>query len=238
MTARRDKARDALAHRLGHEFSDIDLFDRALTHISALSGENARAGSYQRLEFLGDRVLGLAVAEMLVAAFPDAEEGELSRRLAELVRAEACADVALAMDIGPAIRLGQGEAHSGGRRKKAILADVCEAVVGAVFIDGGFDAARGVVDRFWRERMLNPRRPLRDGKTALQEWAQGQGLPPPLYQEVGRAGPDHNPVFRIEVVVDGHASVLGEGRSKRAAEQDAAVRFLTEAGVWEGAENV
>lgn len=228
---RRRAAREVLERRLGHVFTDPGLLDRALTHVSAVAPDASRTESYQRLEFLGDRVLGLAVSAMLVQAFPDADEGELSRRLADLVRAESCAEVALAMDLGPAIRLGEGEAHSGGRRKKAILADVCESVIGAVFIDAGFDAARALVERFWREAMLVPRRPLRDGKTELQEWAQGQGLAAPVYHEVERAGPAHHPLFRIEAVVDGHPPAQGEGHSKRAAEQAAAEAFLLRAGV-------
>ena len=137
------------------------MLERALTHISALSGGN-RAASYQRLEFLGDHVLGLVISDMLYRAFPRANEGELSRRLADLVRKETCAEVARAMDLGPALKLGNSESHAGGRRRTTILADVCEALVGAVFIDGGYTAADGLIARFWKERMLKPLRPLRD----------------------------------------------------------------------------
>ncbi|GLK75629.1 ribonuclease 3 [Methylopila jiangsuensis] len=234
----------AIAHaevetRIGHVFADRALLERALTHISAATSSEGRLGSYQRLEFLGDRVLGLAVASMLIEAFPTSDEGELSRRLAELVRAEACAEVAGAMDLAPFIRLGPGEQGSGGRRKIAILADVCEAVVGAVHLDGGYEKAAALVDRFWRPRMLAPRRPLRDAKTELQEWAQGRGLATPLYQEIERSGPDHNPHFRVAVMVDGLGEGLGAGRSKRAAEQDAARALLARAGVAiEGREHV
>lgn len=221
----------ALEARLGHAFEDKALLDRALTHITAATSREGRLGSYQRLEFLGDRVLGLAIASMLFEAFPKADEGELSRRLAELVRAETCAEVADAMDLAPYIRLGAGEASSGGRRKAAILSDVCEAVIGAVFIDGGPQAGAAIVERFWKERMLAPRRPLRDPKTELQEWAQGRGLPPPLYREVARSGPDHDPQFRVSVAVDGFVDAEGAGRSKRAAEQAAAEIMLQREGV-------
>ena len=179
-----------LEDRIGHAFKDKDLLDRALTHISALSG-GSRANSYQRLEFLGDHVLGLVVSDMLFQAYPRANEGELSRRLADLVRKDACADVARAMDLGPALRLGSSEAGAGGRSRTTILADVCEALVGAVFIDGGYRAAAKLIDKFWKERMMQPARPLRDPKTILQEWAQARGLPTPGYREVSRTGPQH-----------------------------------------------
>jgi len=228
----RAAARAGLEERLGHVFKDPGLLDRALTHISATKSANTREDAYQRLEFLGDRVLGLCVSEMLFAHFPDEEEGELSRRLAELVRAETCAEVALAMGLDADMRLGPSESKSGGRKKKALLADVCESVIAAVFLDCGLDGARELIETYWRERMLNPRRPLRDGKSALQEWTLGRGLGVPVYREIGRAGPDHNPIFRIEVDVEGHEPARGEGRSKRVAEQLAAETFLAREGIW------
>lgn len=219
---------------IGYVFDDKTLLDRALTHISAAKSSEGRLGSYQRLEFLGDRVLGLAIASMLMEEFPKSAEGELSRRLAELVRAEACAEVAEAMQVAPFIRLGPGEAHSGGRKKVAILSDICESVIGAVYVDGGYGPARELVERFWRPRMLDPVRPLRDPKTALQEWAQGRGLPPPCYREVKRSGPDHSPLFRVAVAVDGIGEAEGEGGSKRVAEQAAATELLTREGLAAG----
>jgi ribonuclease-3 len=228
----RAAARDTLEGRLGYEFRDPSLLDRALTHISATAYGNTRHDSYQRLEFLGDRVLGLCIAEMLFAQFPDEEEGSLSRRLSELVRAEACAEVALVMDLGSAIRLGESEARNGGRKKKALLADVCEAVIAAVYLDGGLEPARALIEKFWHERMLHPRRPLRDAKSALQEWALGRGLSVPSYSEIGRGGPDHNPIFKVEVQLPGLDPAQGEGRTKRVAEQLAAEAFLTREGVW------
>lgn len=228
---RRPVADGALEARLGHVFADRALIERALTHITAARTKLGRLGSYQRLEFLGDRVLGLAVSDMLIAAFPKADEGELSRRLADLVRAEACAEVAEAMDLSAYIRLGPGEASSGGRRKTAILADVCEAVVGAAFLDGGWPAARALVERFWGERMLAAAKATRDPKTALQEWTQGKGMPSPLYQEIARTGPDHDLFFRILVTVPGIGEAEGAGRSKRAAEQAAAEALISQEGL-------
>jgi ribonuclease-3 len=134
-------------------------------------------------------VLGLAISEMLFAAFPKADEGELSKRLAELVRKETCAEIARSVDLGEAIKLGSSEANAGGRRRTAVLADVCEALIGAVFLDGGYPVAAALVERLWGERLRARARPPRDAKTALQEWAQGRGLPTPSYREIARSGP-------------------------------------------------
>lgn len=223
----RTKERTALEDRIGHAFKDKDLLDRALTHISALSG-GSRANSYQRLEFLGDHVLGLVVSDMLFQAYPRANEGELSRRLADLVRKDACADVAKMMDLGPALRLGSSEAGAGGRSRITILADACEALVGAVFVDGGYKAAAKLIDKYWKERMMQPSRPLRDPKTMLQEWAQARGLPTPAYREVSRTGPQHKPKFKVVVVLQDREPAEGMGASKREAEQAAAAAMLTQ----------
>ena len=227
---RRRKGNAALEERIAYRFKDAVLFDLALTHISALTGRS-RSGNYQRLEFLGDHVLGLAVSDMLFRAFPKANEGELSRRLADLVRKETCADMAREIDLGAVIRLGNSEAGSGGRLRDAILADVCESLIGAVFLDGGYEAAAALVEKLWDERMRTPVRPLRDPKTTLQEWAQGRGLPTPTYREVGRTGPHHSPEFRISVELPKLAPAEGIGRSKRAAEQAAAEALLQREGV-------
>ena len=181
------------------------------------------------------RVLLIKLADrlhnMLYRAFPKANEGELSRRLADLVRKETCAEVARAMDLGPVLKLGSSESHAGGRRRTTILADVCEALVGAVFIDGGYDAADELIALFWNERMLKPLRPLRDPKTILQEWAQARGLPTPDYRELARTGPHHDPEFRVAVVLPDRPPAEGIGSSKRAAEQAAAAVMLTRVGV-------
>jgi ribonuclease-3 len=228
---RRRRGVGPLEDRIGYRFKDPSLIEQALTHISALTGARNRGGSYQRLEFLGDHVLGLVVSDMLFRAFPKADEGEMSRRLADLVRKEACADVARSIDLGGALRLGSSENNAGGRSRAAILADVCEALIGAVYIDGGYPAAADLIGRFWEERMRTPARPLRDAKTVLQEWAQARGLPTPLYREVERKGPDHDPVFRVNVDLPDRTPAEGLGRSKRAAEQAAAAAMLTREGV-------
>jgi ribonuclease-3 len=228
---RRRRAGGDFEDRVGYRFKDPALLEQALTHISALTGARNRSGSYQRLEFLGDHVLGLVVSDMLFGAFPRADEGELSRRLADLVRKEACADVARTIDLGASIRLGSSESNAGGRSRTAILADVCEALIGAVFIDGGYPAASKMIERLWEQRMRAPARPLRDAKTILQEWAQGRGLPTPSYREVERRGPDHDPEFRVTVVLPDRDPAEGLGRSKRAAEQAAAAAMLTREGV-------
>jgi ribonuclease-3 len=226
--ARKQKAAlGELEARLGYKFRDAELAARALTHLSApATGGQGRLDSYQRLEFLGDRVLGLAVAEMLYEAFPQASEGELSMRLAALVRRETCAEVAKEWDVGPHVVLGLGEAQAGGRRKAAILADIAESLIGAVFVEAGFEAARGVIANVWRARMDAVEEPERDAKTAMQEWAQARARPAPSYVEVDRSGPPHAPQFTIQVSLEGFAPAQGSASSKRAAEQAAARAFM------------
>ena len=221
---------ETLEATIGHVFADPELLKRALTHVSALGGPK-RVDSYQRLEFLGDRVLGLAVSGLLYEMFPASDEGDLSRRLAALVRKETCADVAREWDVGPHLRLGPGESQTGGRQKTAILGDACESIIGAVYLDGGYEAARQLVVRSFSGRMNAPRRPLRDAKTSLQEWAQARGLPPPAYRESSRTGPAHAPVFVISVLVQGFEAVEASGASKRIAEQAAARAFLENEGI-------
>ena len=229
MTGRKAKAElAALEGRLGHAFGDRDLMARALTHLSAPAvGGSGRGQSYQRLEFLGDRVLGVVVAQMLYEAYPQASEGELSMRLAKLVRRETCAAVAQDWDVGPHVVMGQGEARAGGRKKAAILSDVCESLIGAAYLDGGFNAARDLVVRSWQGRMDADLEPERDAKTAVQEWAQARALAAPRYVELARSGPAHAPHFVMQVLLDGFEPEAGEASSKRAAEQAAAQAFLT-----------
>jgi len=216
-----------LEARIGHVFVDTGLAERALTHVSAPSTSGpGRTQSYQRLEFLGDRVLGLVVSEMLYEEFPDASEGDLSVRLARLVRRETCAEAAEAWDVGPHVVMGQGEARAGGRKKAAILSDICESLIGAVFLDAGFAAARAVVRRFWEPRMRADSDPIQDAKTAVQEWAQARALSTPRYTEVERSGPAHLPHFIMQVELEGYDPERGEASSKRAAEQAAARAFL------------
>lgn len=228
MTAPKPGDLSALEASIGHKFANRDLAQAALTHISAAP---TRSDTYQRLEFLGDRVLGLVVAEMLYENFASADEGELSRRLADLVRRESCAEVAREWDVEAHVRLGEGERQAGTSAKEAILADVCKSLIGAVFLDAGYAAAKAVIVRVFAPRMRAPRRPLRDPKTALQEWAQARGLETPLYRETARTGPHHAPEFTVAVVVTGVAPAEAKGSSKRAAEQAAALAFLTREGI-------
>lgn len=218
--------------RIGYSFADPALLVSALTHVSALKSPTDRTASYQRLEFLGDHVLGLAVSDMLFRAFPQGDEGELSKRLADLVRRETCADVARALGLDEGIKLGAVGAPE--RLRKSVLGDICEAVIGAIFIDGGYQAAAEFVERAWSDRLRKPMRALRDPKTVLQEWAQGRGLPTPTYREVERTGPHHDPRFRIEVVLPGLKPAEGTGSSKRTAEKAAALELLTREGVASG----
>jgi ribonuclease III len=211
---------------LGHVFHDTGLLEHALTHVSSVAGGNTRLMSYQRLEFLGDRVLGLAIAEMLAAAFPSADEGELARRMSELVRKETCAEVAEAWKLGPNIRLGAGEAQSGGRKRLTILADCCEAVIGAVFLDAGYAAAQRVVAQAWEKRLTLEHGGRRDSKTLLQELAQARRLGVPVYREAARSGPAHRMRFVMAVDVEALGAAEGEGASKREAEQAAAAALL------------
>lgn len=235
--ARRPSAKAAakiIEQRIGHTFADPSLLATAFTHVSAHKSARSRADSYQRLEFLGDHVLGLIVSDMLYRAFPKADEGELSKRLADLVRREACADVAKALGLDEAIKLGSVGAGAGARLRNSVLGDICEAVIGAVFLDGGYAAAAEFVERNWTERMRKPVRPLRDPKTILQEWAQGKGLPTPVYREVERTGPHHDPQFRVAVELPGLAPAEGVGGSKRVAEKLAATALLKREGVTGG----
>lgn len=213
----------AFSDRLGYDFSKPELLVRAVTHSSMVSPHR---DDNQRLEFLGDRVLGLVMAEALLHADPNAPEGLLAPRYNALVRREACADVARQIDLGAVLKLGRSEMKSGGRRKEALLADAMEAVIAAVYQDGGFDAARRVVLTLWGDRVRNVAADARDAKTALQEWAQARGEVPPQYVEVARSGPDHQPVFTIEVRLASGPAERATAGSKRQAEQAAATALL------------
>jgi ribonuclease-3 len=224
-----DRTLNRVESSIGHRFNDRELILTALTHATAASPLRA---DYQRLEFLGDRVLGLAIAEMLLAAFPDASEGELSPRFAELVRRETCADIAVSLGLGEALFIGGGKAQQRALQTRNVLGDVCEAVIAAIFLDAGYASARAFIERHWHERMVSVRTPRANAKTALQEWAQGRGLPPPVYTIADRSGPDHNSVFAVEVKVQGLAPDRGEGRTRREAEQAAAAAVLVREDVW------
>ncbi len=217
-----------LAENLGHVFTDKELLRRALTHASA----DARA-SNERLEFLGDRVLGLVIAENLYTLFPGDSEGALALKLNALVRQEACAMAAEAAGLAEHLILANSEAGSGGRKKAVILAGACEAVIAALYLDGGMAPARAFIERFWSPQIAGLSDDMRDAKTALQEWAQARkGGGGPNYRLVSREGPDHAPRFEIEVRVSGAEQALGRGSSKREAEQAAARALLESLGIW------
>lgn len=212
----------ALEAALGYGFSDRSLIERALLHRSACKGNDP---GYERFEFLGDRVLGLIVADMLLKAFPDEAEGSLARRLNALVRMETLAEVAGSLGIGAYVTLGPSEETSG-RSNPSILSDVCEALIGALYLDGGLDAARAFITRHWSERLNRSDKPPRDAKSSLQEWAMSRRFDLPLYEEVSRSGPAHSPVFRMRVKVGKFTPEEAEAPSKRQAEQKAAKALL------------
>lgn len=230
---RRARKYKTLEAALGFKFRSEPLLERALTHASVRSGKNVRTDN-ERLEFVGDRVLGLAICEMLSDGFPEANEGELARRYNRLVRGETCARVARRIELGKFLILSDSEAESGGRDKETILADAVEAVLGAIFLDSGFEKARGVVRQLWQAHIEYSPQVAADPKSALQEWAQGRGLELPAYVEVARKGPDHAPRFTSEVRIKGVTPARGEGASKRAAEQAAAGVLLVREGVLKG----
>jgi ribonuclease III len=232
LAKRSDTALDQLSHRLGHRFADRSVLRLALTHASARAVAKADEDN-ERLEFLGDRVLGLAIAELLINSFPEASEGELARWLNHLVRANTCAEVAQDWELGGFLVMSGGEAGSGGREKTTILANACEAVLGAIFVDAGYDAAKQVVHRFWTAHFDELDINAADAKSVLQEWAQGRRLPLPRYMEVAREGPDHAPLFTAEVQIEGIAPGRGTGTNKRAAEQAAALEVLVREGIWQ-----
>lgn len=218
---------------LGYHFKSRAALDRALTHASTRSGE-AKGEDNERLEFLGDRVLGLAIAELLHERDGKASEGALARRFNRLVRKETCARVGRALGLGPLLLLSSAEHDSGGRDKDTILADATEALLAAIFIEAGYPIVRDVVRLLWSPLLDDLPETVADAKSMLQEWAQGQGLPLPRYIEVERHGPDHAPHFTTEVSIEGKRPARGTGASKRAAEQAAASAMLMREGVIRG----
>ena len=219
----------ALEGAVGHTFARPGLVAEALTHRSALDRQPALKATFphgnERLEFLGDRVLSLAMADLLMRRFPDEREGDLARRHGALVRAGTLVEVAEAIGLAVYIRLGESERLSGAV-KPTILADALEALLGAIYLDGGYEVAARCVERLWADRVSSGSAAPRDPKTALQEWAQARRLPLPAYREADREGPPHAPLFVVEVTVKGQAAARGRGGSKREAERLAALELL------------
>ena len=221
-----------LEQRLGYQFSDYANLERALTHASV----RKRADDdfhYERLEFLGDRVLGLTIADLLHRSFPEAAEGELSLRLNALVKGKTLAAIADELRLHEFIRTGGDLKEITGKRMQSVRADVLEALIASIYLDGGLEAAAAFINRFWQSRLNEDSAARRDSKTELQEWAHAQRLGTPKYRETKRTGPDHDPVFTVAVKIQGLPEASGKGRSKRAAEQDAARAMLVREGVWE-----
>lgn len=226
---------EAFEQRTGQSFRDISLLDRALTHASA---REVAGFDYQRLEFLGDRVLGIVIAEMLFKTFPEAPEGELSVRLNALVNAETLADIADEIDLADLIQAGSELRSVTGRKRINLRADIMEALIAAIYLEGGLEAARKFIHRYWTPRSQAEGAARRDPKTELQEWAHQVAGAAPTYSMDAREGPDHDPLFTISVHVKGYAAAKGRGRSKREAEQAAATAMLLREGIWQEAEKV
>ncbi len=212
---------EELEVEIGHSFKDKQLIDKALTHSST-----GRIRNYERLEFLGDRVLGLVVAERLFAQFPDETEGDLAKRFAALVQGDFLAKIAHSIQLGEYIEFSAAEREAGGAANANILADVFESLIGAVYLDGGHETARELVLKMFGGSFFEMAKPPQHPKTELQEWAQSQGLPLPQYQIVNQSGPDHAPVFEVCLSVQGYHPVIGAGRSRQLAEKAAALAFL------------
>jgi ribonuclease-3 len=215
----------AFETRIGRVFKDRALLERALTHASHGDGRS-RSQSNERLEFLGDRVLGLMAAAWLHSAFSGLDEGGLAHRLNALVNKAACARAARRCDLGEALRLSPAEARVGGREKDSILADACEAVIGALYLDGGLEAAEAFFTKVWADELSGLTKRPKDAKSALQEWAAAKGFGTPVYETLGQAGPDHRPIFQVTVKVDKLGEATGEGGSKQAAQRAAAEALL------------
>ncbi|PCI63992.1 MAG: ribonuclease III [Kordiimonadales bacterium] len=216
--AKKNIKREIPTELVGHHFENPALLEEALTHPS-LSGTY----NYQRLEFLGDRVLGLVISTWLLEAFPNEAEGSLNRRYASLVRKETLAEMAVKLGIVDAIFLTPGAETEGTRTKEAVQSDVCESVIGAIYLDAGFEAVNKFIRQHWiplaAGAVLDA---VRDSKTLLQEWCQARALPLPIYTVTDRTGPDHDPIFKIKVTVEGKGAASAKGSAKRLAEQASA----------------
>lgn len=224
---KKSEAIRSFEQRLGYEFSNLSLLVEALTHSSVASDFRK---DNQRLEFLGDRVLGLVMAEALLEIDQTAPEGTLAPRFNALVRKETCAEVARQIELGGVLKIGRSEMLSGGRRKDALLGDGMEAVIAAIYKDGGFEVAKTIIINLWGDRIKNVKGDARDAKTMLQEWAQARGQNPPNYEVISRSGPDHAPDFLVKVILDSGETSEALAGSKRQAEQMAAKALLQKIG--------
>ncbi|MEO9900991.1 ribonuclease III [Nisaea sp.] len=214
---------EELEEILGHTFGHADVLRRAVTHASA---EPRAWNAYERLEFLGDRVLALIMAEHLLDRFPHEREGAIAKRHVGLVRREALSEIARQIGLGRFLIVSRGETEAGVRESETILSDAMEAVIGALYLDGGLEAARRFILQSWNPLVEAELRPPQDAKTTLQEWVQARKIPLPAYETIGRDGPAHAPEFTIKVSVQGHGDTTGTGKSKRIAEQDAAGKMI------------
>jgi ribonuclease-3 len=230
MKALRPEERARLEKRIGVVFENKARLDRALTHSSSRDAGN---GNYERLEYLGDRVLGLCIAELLFTSFRTADEGELSVRLNQLVSAGSCAEVADELGLHEFIRTGSDIKNVTGSRMASVRADVVESLIGAIYLEGGLEAARGFIVANWGDRAASAAAARRDAKTELQEWSHARFGVTPSYHVAERSGPDHDPQFTVVVEIEGLEPETGVSRSKRAAEQEAATRLLERQGVWQ-----
>lgn len=217
----------SLERKLNYQFKNASLLALALSHPSLPTPKGQHPANNQRLEFLGDAVLGVIVADLLYAMYPQENEGDLAKRHAALVCGEQLVEIARALDLGVYLQMSGSEEDTDGRNTPSNLEDVCEALIGAIYLDGGLEAARGFVLHYWQERAKTTSAPPKDPKTALQEWAQGRGLPLPEYSVLEQSGPSHSPHFTIQVQVQGYAPQQGTGTSKKLAEREAAERMLT-----------
>ena len=215
------KAVESLEEKIGHHFDDKTLLRMALTHSSTGSGVN-----YERLEFLGDRVLGLVIAQLLYERFPQEQEGDLAKRLASLVQGSMLAEIAEKMGLGDYIHFSDAERSAGGSENENILADVFESLIGALYLESGLGPPEKLIRDLWADVLGTMKTPPQHPKTGLQEWAQGAGLPLPVYDIVGQSGPDHAPVFDVTLQVKGYESMTEQGRTRQDAEKKVAKAFL------------
>lgn len=214
-----------LEKEIGHVFKDQEYLKDALTHSST-----GHEKDYERLEFLGDRVLGLTVAQMLFKRFPDEPEGDLAKRLSALVQGSFLAQIARKINLGSYVEFSPAERQAGGADNENILADVFEAVIGALYLDGGFDKCHDLIERLWAESFYEMKAPPQHPKTKLQEWAQSEGLSLPHYEIVAQSGPDHAPIFDVQLSIEGHENVIAQGSSRQEAEKNAAMFFIEQMG--------